>query len=54
MGAPVVVLGHKDLLARLQTAQKELEALAPAPRVELDRAAVLAMIAACIQALTAH
>lgn len=38
------VLGVKDLLDRLKSVERELENLAPAPRVHLDRAATLAMV----------
>ena len=38
------VLGVKDLLTRLKSVEQELEQLAPAPRVHLDREAVLVMV----------
>lgn len=46
-----IVLNTVDLLERLDSAERELVALAPAPRVELDRAAVLGMLRACRQAI---
>lgn len=46
-----IVLNTLDLLERLNTAEAELVKLAPAPRVTLDRDAVLGMIRLCRQAI---
>lgn len=49
-----VTLNTADLIARLETAKAELEALAPAPRTEVDREAVLALVTLSLQALLAQ
>lgn len=46
-----VVLGIPDLVKRLEVAKAELEAMAPAPRVELNRDSILALVSLCLQAL---
>ena len=52
---PVVTLDMTDpLIVRLRVAKAELERLGPAPRVELDRLAILSLVTASLQALTAH
>jgi hypothetical protein len=50
----VVHLSLGDLRARLLVAQSELEALAPAPRVEMDRESILALVSLALQALASH
>lgn len=49
---PVQTLGVGDLIERLAVAKRELEGMAPAPRVELDRDAVLSLVTLCHEALT--
>lgn len=42
--APVVTLSLQDYEERLLVAKQEIEDLAPAPKVELDRASLLSLI----------
>ena len=50
----VVHLSLPELRQRLTVAKSELESLAPAPRVELDRESLLALVSLSLQALAAR
>lgn len=52
VGVPApIILTTQDLLKRLKTTEAELTALAPAPRVHLDREAVLSLVQLCHRAI---
>lgn len=49
----IVTLSTSDLIARLANVERELEAVGDAPRVEMDTAALRALVSLSLRALTA-